>query len=42
MTCLSIFGIEFLKTIVIFEKSTLEFVKNGSLTYTVSFGPVPL
>ena len=31
------FGLEFLKTIVIFEISTLKFVKNESLTHTVNF-----
>ena len=35
---LGIFGLEFQKSIVIFEISTLEFVKNESLTYTVNFG----
>ena len=37
MPYLSIFGLEFLKTIIIFEISTLKFVKNGSLTHTVNF-----
>ena len=35
---LGIFGLEFQKSIVIFEISALEFVKNESLTYTVNFG----
>ena len=35
---LGIFGLEFHKSIVIFEISTLEFVKNESLIYTVNFG----
>ena len=34
---LGIFGLEFQKTIVIFEISTLKFVKNESLTHTVDF-----
>ena len=38
MPYLSIFGPEFQKTIVIFEISTLEFVKNESLTHTINFG----
>ena len=46
---LSIFGLEILKTIVLFENSNLEFVKHESLTHTVNFdigsafsgGPVP-
>ena len=38
MAYLGIFGLEFQKAIVIFEISTLEFVKNESLTYTVIFG----
>ena len=33
-----IFGLEFLKTIDIFEIRTLKFVKNESLTHTVNFG----
>ena len=37
MTYLGSFGIEFRKTIIIFEISTLEFVKNESLTHTVNF-----
>ena len=36
MTYLGSFGIEFRKTIIIFEISTLEFVKNESLTHTVN------
>ena len=35
---MGLFGLEFQKSIVIFEISTLEFVKNESLTYTVNFG----
>ena len=38
MPYLSNFGIEFQKTIVIFEISILKFVKNESLTHTVNFG----
>ena len=38
MFYLGIFGREFLKIIVIFEISTLEFVKNEFLTHTVNFG----
>ena len=38
MPYLGIFGLEFQKTVVIFEVSTLEFVKNESLTYTMNFG----
>ena len=38
MPYLGIFGLEFQKTIVIFEISTLEFVKYESLTHTVNFG----
>ena len=37
MTYLGSFGREFQKTIIIFEISTLEFVKNESLTHTVNF-----
>ena len=37
MPYLGIFGPEFQKTIVIFEISTLKFVKNESLTYTMNF-----
>ena len=33
-----IFGLKFLKSIVIFGTSTLEFVKNGLLTHIVNFG----
>ena len=33
-----IFGLEFQKTIAIFEISTLEFVKNELLTHTLYFG----
>ena len=35
---LGIFGLEFSKTIVIFEVRTLKFDKNESLTHTVNFG----
>ena len=35
---LDIFGLEFSKTIVIFEIRTLKFDKNESLTHTVTFG----
>ena len=38
MPYLGMFGLEFLKTIVIFEISTLKFVKNESLTHTGNFG----
>ena len=38
MPYLGIFGLEFQKTIVIFEISTLEFAKNESLTHTINFG----
>ena len=38
MPYLEIFGLEFQKTIVIFEISTLEFVKYESLTHTMNFG----
>ena len=38
MPDLRILGLEFSKTIVIFEISTLEFVKNKSLTHTMNFG----
>ena len=38
MPYLSTFAQKFSKTIVIFEISTLEFVKNESLTQTVDFG----
>ena len=38
MLYLSIFGLEFLKTIVIFEISTLKFVKHESLTHSMNFG----
>ena len=37
MPYLGMFGLEFLKIIVIFEISTLKFVKNESLTHTVNF-----
>ena len=37
MPHLGIFNLELKKTIVIFEISTLEFVKNVSLTHTVTF-----
>ena len=39
MLYLGIFGLEFLKTVVIFEMSTLKFVINESLIHTVNFGP---
>ena len=38
MPYLGMFGIEFQKSIVIFEISTLEFVKNESFTHTMNFG----
>ena len=38
MPYLGIFGLEFQKTIVTFEISTLEFIKNESLTHTMNFG----
>ena len=38
MPYLGIFGLEFWKTIGIFEISTLRFVKSESLTHTVNFG----
>ena len=38
MSYLGIFGLEFQKVIVIFEISTLEFVKNESLTHKMNFG----
>ena len=38
MSYLSTFGLEFAKAIVISEMSTLEFLKNESLTHTVNFG----
>ena len=41
MPYLGIFGLEFQKTIVIFEMSTLEFAKNGSLTHTINFSIGP-
>ena len=37
----SIFGLEFENNIVIFEISTLKFVKNESSTHTVNFGIGP-
>ena len=37
MPYLGIFGLEFLRTIVIFEISNLEFVKHESLTHTMNF-----
>ena len=37
-----IFGLEFQKTIVKFEISTLEFAKNESLIHTMNFGIGPL
>ena len=38
MPYLGICGLEFQKTIVIFEISTLKFAENESLTHTVNFG----
>ena len=38
MSYLGTFGLEFAKAIVISEMSTLEFLKNESLTHTVNFG----
>ena len=38
MPYLGIFGLEFWKTIVMFETSTLKFVWNESLNFTVNFG----
>ena len=38
MPYLGTFGLEFAKAIVISEMSTLEFLKNESLTHTVNFG----
>ena len=38
MPCLGSFELKFKKAIVIFEISTLKFVKNVSLTHTVNFG----
>ena len=38
MLYLGIFRLEFQKTIIIFEISTLKLVKNESLTHTVNFG----
>ena len=37
MPYLDVFGLEFQKTIVIFEISTLEFAKNEFLNQTVNF-----
>ena len=37
MPCSIIFGLEFLQTIVIFEISTLEFVKHECLTHAMNF-----
>ena len=37
MPCFGIFGIEFLKPIVIFKISTLKFFKNESLTHIANF-----
>ena len=37
MAYLSIFGLEFLKTIVLFEISNLKFSKPESLTHTMNF-----
>ena len=38
MPHLGIFGLEFQKTIAIFEISTHKFVKNESITHIVNFG----
>ena len=38
MPYLGTFGQELIKTIIIFEITTLKFVKNESLTQTVNFG----
>ena len=38
MTYLGTFGLEFEKAIFISEISSLEFLKNESLTHTVNFG----
>ena len=38
MPCLGIFGLEFYKATMIIEISTLEFVKNESLSHAVNFG----
>ena len=38
MPYLGVFGLEFLKKIVILEISTLKFVKNEYLTHIVNFG----
>ena len=38
MPYLGIFGLELLRTIVIFKISNLEFVKQESLTHTVNIG----
>ena len=38
MPYLGIFGVDFLKANVIFDVSTLEFVKNKFLTHAVNFG----
>ena len=38
MPYMGIFGLEFFKTIVIFEITTLEFVIYESLTHTMNFG----
>ena len=38
MSYLGIFRLELKKTLVIFEISTLEFLKNESLTHKVNFG----
>ena len=38
MLYLGIFGLEFWKTIIIFEIGNLEFVRNEFLTHTVNFG----
>ena len=38
MPCLGMFGLEFLKIIVIFEISTLKFVISKSVTHTMKFG----
>ena len=41
MAYFSICGLEFLKTIVLFEINTFKFVENESLTHRVNFGKEP-
>ena len=41
MAYFSICGLEFLKTIVLFEMNTFKFVENESLTHRVNFGKEP-